>query len=345
METTFVAAFPGLLLYTIDCTKTIIEFKKGNEDKYVIELQQPENWKDQHFLFTFSKEFKKGAYKGYKSKGEDEYRRAKSIEQIFTNTYEARFFHNGLLSVKVIIPDDWDYNKKQLAQNEALFQFCHVAKTLFTTLQKMERMEFVEFKKLYTYLGTDGVEGLARKLVHEIKENFEEYLGENHIQLEAFRESLGTTSLFPFTVLFKYKAFKTLISHRDIFTEKYGNTIQRKFAFLFRRLSNVEKSMFMPLGSIEECLAICRIFADGLNNIKEKFSFQLGITSTFYEVIGLTIALSSYVWTITPSLFSIFMIPLIGGIFLTELLLLLLYSTGSTIREELLVLISESRRS
>lgn len=58
------------------------------------------NWKEQPFLFEFSKNFIKEAYTGYKQKGKREFERAKSIKLIFTQSYEARLIHDSKIGHK-----------------------------------------------------------------------------------------------------------------------------------------------------------------------------------------------------------------------------------------------------
>ena len=342
LEQTFVAAFPGPLLFAINCSDILERFQRDNKDRYVVKIQKPQNWKEQSFLFAFAKNFIDEAFRGYAKKGKKQLERAESIKEIFERTYEARLHHLGLLYVKVPFPDTWDRKKVELAETEASFQFYHVAKTLFETIQVSEKMKYVEFKKLYIYLGPDGVEGLAKKFALNLKSNFIENIWETNLQLQVFRERLGKTKFFSFSVLGKHKAFNVLMTHNDLIVRRYRTEIQRDFAFLFERLCNVEKDMFMPLGMANEVLGIYQKFSDGLNSIKDMFSFQLGISSTFYEVIGLTLALSTLVYGMVPFKVSLLLIPLISLIFLAELAMLLSYSTGSMVDEELSYLIEES---
>lgn len=342
LDQTFVAAFPGPLLFAINCSAILERFQRANKDRYIIKIQKPQNWKGQSFLFSFTKNFIDEAYKGYAKKGKKQLKRAESIKEVFERTYKARLHHLGLLYVTVRFPDTWAKDKAALAETEASFQFYHVAKTLFETIQVSEKMRYVEFKKLYTYLGPDGASGLARKFALNLKSNFIENVGETNLQLQVFREKLGNTRFFPFSVLGKHTSFNVLTTHNDLRVRRYRIEIQRDFAFLFERLRNVEKDMFMPLGMANEILGIYQKFSDGLSSIKDMFSFQLGISSTFYEVIGLTLALSTLVYGMVPSKISLLLIPLIALIFLAELVMLLSYSTGSMVDGELSYLVEES---
>lgn len=342
LEQIFVAAFPGPLLYAINCSDILERFQRANKDRYIIKIQKPQNRKEQSFLFTFTKSFINEAYRGYAKKGKEQLERAESIKEIFERTYEARLHHLGLLHVKVRFPDTWDKDKVALGETEASFQFYHIAKTLFNTIEGSEKMRYVEFKKLYTYLGPDGVSGLARKLALNLKSNFIENIGDTNLQLQVFHENLGNTRFFPLSVLGKHKAFNILMTHNDLMVRRYRIEIQRDFAFLFERLCNVEKDMFMPLGMANEVLGIYQKFSDGLDTIKDMFSFQLGISSTFYEVIGLTLALSTLVYGMFSFMISLLLIPLIALIFLAELAMLVRYSIGSMVDEELSYLIKES---
>jgi hypothetical protein len=343
LETVFVAAFPGVFLHSIDCTKLLKGFLQIHKDKYVIELQRPENWKDQRFLFSFSENFIKEAYIGYKQKGEEEYKRAKSIDLIFTQSYEARLIHIGVLYIKVVIPDGWDDLRKKLAETELRFQFYHVAKTLFSTLQQFERLELTEFKKFYTYLGANGMEGLARKFALAIKQSFADNIIRFHNSMEIFRESLGTTRIFQFTVLQKHKAFKLLMEYRSIRIERYKTLIEREFVSLFRRVLPIDGSVIIPLNLAEEGLMLYQKFADSLERLREMFSSQLEISSTFFEVMGLTVTLSGIAVSILPPANWVILVILVAIIFLLELISLFNYSTGSMVEQELQTLISQSK--
>jgi hypothetical protein len=343
LETQFVAVFPGVFLQSIDCSKVLEVFQQIHKDKYVIKLRQPVNWKEQSFLFEFSKNFIKEAYTGYRQKGEREFERAKSIELIFIQSYEAKLIHVGVIYIRVSIPDEWDNFRKQLAENELRFQFYHVAKNLFNVLQQLEKLELTEFKKFYTYLGVDGMEGLARKFTRELKQSFAENLIRFHDLLERFRQSLGTTKLFQLTILQKHKAFKRLMEFRSKRIDEYKVLIEREFISLLRRISTADNSIHIPLNLAEEGLMLYQKFGDGLERLRELFSSQLEISSTFFEVIGLTITLSGIAFSILPPASSTTLVLLVSIVFLWELVSLFNYSMGSIVEREMQSLISQSK--
>jgi hypothetical protein len=343
LETKFVVVFPGIFLQSIDCSKVLEVFRQIHKDKYVIKLRESVNWKEQSFLFEFSKNFIEQAYKGYKQKGEKEFERAKSIELIFVQSYEAKLIHVGVLYIRVNIPDEWDNFRKQLAENELRFQFYHVAKNLFNVIQQLDKLEPTEFKKFYTYLGVDGMEGLARKFTRELKQSFAENLIRLHDLLENFRQSLGTTKLFQFTILQKHKAFKLLMEFRSKRIDEYEMLIEKEFISLLRRVLTEDTSIHIPLSLAQEGLMLHEKIGEGLERLREIFSSQLEISSTFFEVIGLTITLTGIAFSILPPTSSTTLVLPISIVFLWELVSLLNYSMGSMVERELRSLISHSK--
>ena len=336
MQITFVSLFPGLHLYSIDSAATVTQFQAENKELYDVQ-PLPGDWKEQNFLFSFSKDFIDEAYKGFRKKGDKEYERAKKIEPIFTQKCRAKLHHLGLLYVEIELPDEWSDEEKRLARNEAEFQFYHVAQTLFETIRKKERLGEIELEKLYCYAGTDGVEGLARKLCLVLREDFEEYLNDYSLLLTTFRTQLGSTRLFPLTILKKSNAFRVLTGFHRVYLRKRVHLLEKKLASIVRRTMECERIIFIVAGPTQETLEAYRRVEDGLNNVQELFSFQLGVSSTFFEVIGLTLAIVGLVAMSAQLLLA----PIgfaVAAIFLIELVLLLHYSSGEAIVEQLNVL-------
>ena len=343
LETTFVAAFPGIFLYSLDSTKVLKAFQQIHKDKYAVEIAQPENWKEQDFCISFSQKFTEEAYVGYKQKGQEEYKRAKSVERIFTQSYMAKLSHFGVLQISVIIPDDWDDFTRKIAEVEIGFQLYHVAKTIFSTLQELEKLELNEFRKFYTYLGFDGIEGLGKKFALAIKESFAERIVRFRSSLEDFKASLGTTRFFQITVLQKHEAFKKLMEYRSLRVEGTRTFMEREFISLFRRLLPLSDCMQICLNLAQEGVILFQRFAESLDRIQEMLSSQLEISSTFFEVLGLTITVSGIAFSVLPPINSTAWVVLLGIIFFFELTLLARYSTGAMIERELQSLVSESR--
>lgn len=335
METWFVAVFPGSLLYSVDCTKILQKFRQDHKDKYQLVLSDKENWKEQSFRLSFSKRFIEEAYIGFKQKGNGVYKRAKSIEAVFTQNYEGTFFSCGFLRIKVIIPDDWEETKKKMAEVEASFQLYHAAKSVFTALQHFEQLELTEFKKFFTYIGEDAFEGLTRRFSMALKEDFSLHVAHFQDLLKTFRVSLGSTRFFQLTVLGKSEAYKILMEYASVHVARVRTMIERDFISLFRRLRSVGDCVETLLSMTEEELVIYKRFLEVIDKVREAFSSQLEVSSTFFEVIGLTITLSTITLSFLPPAFSVPLTVLILAIFSVELYSLSRYSTGASIDREL----------
>ena len=265
------------------------------------------------------------------------------MESIFTHSYEAKLNHFGVLQISVSISDEWDEFTTKIAEIEIGFQLYHVAKTIFSTMQQLEKLELNEFRKFYTYLGPDGIEGLGKKFASAIKESFAERITRLNDSLQDFKESLGTTRFFQITVLQKHEAFKKLMEYRSIRVEGTLAFMEREFVSLFRRLLQFGDSMQTCSKIAEEGIMLFQRLAQSLDRIREMLSSQLEISSTFFEVLGLTITVSGITLSLMPDADSAIWVVLLGIIFLTELTLLARYSTGPMIERELQTLISESR--
>ena len=280
---------------------------------------------------------------GFGQKGNYVYEKAKSIETVFTQNYEGTFFGCGFLRIKVMIPDDWEENKKKMAEVEASFQLYHVAKTVFTVLQHFEQLELTEFKKFFTYIGEDAFEGLTRKFVMSLKEDFALHVAHFQDLLKTFRASLGSTRFFQLTVLGKSEAYKILMEYASVHVERVKIMIERDFISLFRRLRSVGDCVETLLSITEEELVIYKWFSEVIDKVREAFSSQLEVSSTFFEVIGLTITLSTIALSLLPPAFSVTLTVLILAIFSVELYSLSRYSTGALIDRELQQLELESK--
>lgn len=311
-------------------------------DKYNIELNS-ENWKCQKFHFSFSSKFKEEAFLGFKEKGERALATAKLIEEMFSSRFEGSLNCVGVLRLKVTIPDSWEKDRQEIVFREFRFQLFHVAKEIYNTLQQCEGVEFEEYKIFWTQMGADGIEGLSRKFSNSIKTIFSGKMVHFNIYLERLQESLGDTKFFPISILRKSGPYKTLMLLRSQEIEKFHAYFERDYVFLFRRLATTEDSMRAPLGIAEECLKISESFSKGLERLREKFSSQLEISSTFFEVIGLTITLSGIALSVLPQINSLILVGSILLILLLEVSFLWGYSTGSLVKQELKILKEETK--
>jgi len=336
-----VSLFPGLHLYSIDSAATVAQFQAENKELYDVQFLSGD-WKEQNFLFSFSKDFIDEAYKGFRRKGDKEYERARKIEFIFTQKCKAKLHHLGILYVEIQLPDEWSDEEKQLARNEAEFQFYHVAQTLFETIRKRERLGEIQLEKLYCYAGTDGLEGLARKLCLTLREDFEEYLNDYALLITTFRIQLGSTKFFPLTILKKSNAFRVLTGFHRVHLKKRLHLLEKRLASIVRRAMEYERIFFIVAGPTHETLEAYQRVEEGLNDVQELFSVQLGVSSTFFEVIGLTLAVVGLL-AMTAQLLLAPIGLAVAAVFLVELFLLLRYSTGEAIVEQLNVLDSVVR--
>ena len=160
MHLQFVAVFPGAFLNCLDACHIVQNFSVDKNEIYKIQLTNGETWKRQHFVFEFTSEFEKQAFEGFAKKGPEVEKNARSIQEIFKLTFEGILYSSGMLKFDFDIPDLWDANKQELATAELDFQLYHVSKNFFLSIQGYEGLRLNEFKKWYTYLGADGVEGL-----------------------------------------------------------------------------------------------------------------------------------------------------------------------------------------
>lgn len=345
MQTKFVAVFPGSFLYITDSLEILKHFRDENSDKYLIEIKNSSSVSYQDFIFSFTDSFIEEAFKGYKKKGEEEYNRAMSIKTIFKQKYEAKLMNVGALLVRIEIPDNWDEHKKKLAEKELSFQFYHVSKKLLQSIQAINRLRFLEFKKFYTYLGNDGFEGLSRKITTALKLQLMESIPQLRKLLQSFKNQIGSIRLFPISILGwrKSQSFKTLMTYRLDWISNYRFVIESELIALLARISVIEPELNKPLNLAKEALNLYKTLDNGLNEVKDMFSFQLGITSTFFEVIGLTLALPSLIYSLSPEFISSSVVTgILILIFLSELLSLLFYSTGPSLKKQLDMLIEQT---
>jgi hypothetical protein len=207
-------------------------------------------------------------------------------------------------------------------------------------LQEFERLELIEFKKFFTYLGPEGVEGLARNFANAIKENFSEQIMRFNLELDFFSKRLGNTTFFQISVLGKSGAFKKLMEYRSLEIAGFKKYMQREFVFLLKRLVTVEDSFKIPLGLAEEGIQLYDGFSDSLERLQEDFSSQFEISCTFFEVIGLTItvltiALSGIGFSILQVWQALLLASLIITVFGIELAALYRFSYDQIIWREI----------
>src|SRR4030042_732399 len=200
LETIFIAAFPGLFLYTLDCKKVLQAWMIGHKKKYDIEItQESADWCK--FRFSFTEPFVKIAYEGFGEKGEQEFQRAKEMEFLFKQKYECTLFSVGYLTAPVNIPEDSSDIIKQMSRTEAKFQLYHVSKALYESITEVEQMNNAEFTLFYTYVGEDGLEGISRKFAKDIKKNLEEDIHNTRTLIHQEQRDIGGFRWFPLGIL------------------------------------------------------------------------------------------------------------------------------------------------
>ena len=334
MQYKFVASFPGNFLYSINSSEIIKKWMEKYCDNYII---YP--WKDnpeiQKFNFTFTEHFFRMAYEGYKRKGETEFNRANRIKFLFKNLYKAELFSIGLLIIDVVIPEELDENTEKLAKNECEFQLFHVSKTIYDVIVEHENLARVEYKKFYVHLGKD-INELSKKFALELKEHFKEEFNEDLLHLNSFREQLGDINWFPIKIFFykKSEAFNLLMLHRSRYSKYSQDGFERDYLDVFRRIYTIEKSMFLPLNTANEGLHLYERLIYGLDTIKELYSVQLGISSTFLELTGFILVLLTALYSNLSQILFIVVLPFLLILFIFEFATLYLYSTGPFIEKE-----------
>lgn len=344
METTFVAAFPGLFLNSIDCNLIIKDLFKTYDYKYAINIGN-ECSTGLKFTFSYVPSYKKQIYDLFEKKGPNEYERAKKLSFFFDQTFECELCYFTLLKIKIKIPKKSE-NLIRMIKTEARFQLYQFSKDIFAVVKRIEKMVSTEFKLFYTCVGEDGTDGLRKRFSPGLKRSMRADFKNCEVRVENERKKFGSTTGFPLSVLgpVKRNSFVTLMEHRSFVEKISRNSLERNWLFLLERLSFAEDNMTLPIRNLKEGFTIYQRIIDGYDKIEEMYTFQLEVTGLFMHIIALSLAITAIFFEIGINLMSGTFAGAIILLFLGEIYLLYKYNIGPMISRELDYLSSELKR-
>jgi hypothetical protein len=328
-----VSIFPGEFLNGLDCGSLIENFAKEFASSFKITLIGPPNWKKQKFILEFTPQFKDEAFISYEQKGKEVYEKAKTIEEIYSLPYQGELYCSGYLRFDFGLPDSWDEKRRQMAAQELEFQLYHVAKNFYLIIKDQENLSAEEFRKFFTALGEDASSVLAENISRAIKESALRRFWQISQDVNDFKKKLGGTGFFEILVLTKSTAYKTIQKYCEIRVEEGIVSLEKDFLLPLNRVKSIEDVYRIPHEVTQETINILERFLERMKAIRELFNLQLSLTSTFFEMTALTVAVFGIALSTTNVYLSAGLIIMVAVIMFLAQRLIRGYSQVDTLRD------------